>query len=124
MPIPAFPSYLPKVLMTEYGFEPKTNVLRTEIKEGLSVKRRRTTKAPTEVTVTWLFTSDEMALFQRFFDVEAKVGASWFTIPLVNGTGEFTVTARFKEGYSAMTEAKEHAWRVAATLEVLEMQLL
>jgi hypothetical protein len=38
---------------------------------------------------------------------------------VVDGRGEATYKARFREPYEASTEAREHLWSVTATLEVM-----
>lgn len=124
MAIPAFPSTLPSVMMSEYGFKPGNAVARTEMDTGLARQRRRFVSVPTEYSVKWKFTRAQFAIFEKFFEEDIFHGAGWFTIQLVNGVGETTYTARFIEPYSVTTIAKEFMWEVTATIEAVGRPLL
>lgn len=118
MPTPTFPTTLPNVSMTGYGFQPGKSTIRTEMETGLARVRRRFIGAPTEVKVMWKLSREELGIFEKFYEEDAQAGAAWFYINLVNGTGESQYLARFKEEYSAMAAHREHSWEVSATLEV------
>lgn len=121
MPTPVFPSSLPNVVMSNFGFKPTSAVIRTEMESGLARVRRRFISAPTDFAVMWKFTMKQMGVFEKFFDDTLFAGASWFTIKLVNGFGEQEYTARFKEGtYDAKIDTREGHWEVSATLEVVK----
>lgn len=123
MTTPIFPSTLPNVSMERYGFTPVNPNIRTEMEAGLTRVRRRYVSVPTEMTVTWQFSLNELGIFEKFYDQDINNGAAWFYINLVNGMGETTYLARFKEPYSAKTSAREYYWDVSATLETLERPL-
>lgn len=123
MPSINFPSTLPKVKMDEYGFKPGNTNIRTEMEAGLPRVRRRFLSAPTEITVAWEFNRTELGIFEKFYDTDCLSGSAWFNIALVNGVGESTYAARFKEPYAAKTSNREFGWSVTATLEVLTRPL-
>lgn len=124
MPTPIFPSTLPNVSMRSYSFQPVSATIRTEMEVGLARVRRRFVTTPTDFTVKWQFTRAQLAIFEKFFDEDANAGASWFYIKLVNGMGENTYLARFKEEAPMITASgKEHYWDVTAKLETLERPL-
>lgn len=123
MPTINFPSTLPKVKMDEYGFKPGNTNTRTEMEAGLARVRRRFLSAPTEINVAWELTRTELGIFEKFYDTDCLNGSAWFNISLVNGTGESTYAARFKEPYDAKTSNREFGWAVTAKLEVLTRPL-
>ena len=120
MTTPTFPTTLPKPSMSQYSLTPVNNTIRTEMEAGPARTRRRYISVPTDVSVTWTLTRAELASFQTFYREAIYDGAGWFLMPVVMGDGEALRTARFKEPYRAETVANEHAWRVSATLEVME----
>lgn len=119
MSTPNFPPSLPGMLMRNYSLKPLNNVSRTEMESGPARMRRRYISVPTEVSVRWLFSRAELNTFQTFYREQIFDGAAWFNIKVVDGRGEGTFKARFKEPYRAATEAREHLWSVEATLEVM-----
>ncbi len=88
-----WPDRIPLPLRQGYVLEPKPNVIRTEVEVGPDRARRRSTQAPTEVTVVWEFTQWELMLFQGFFKHKAMEGAAWFGIPLLTTLGIATCEA-------------------------------
>lgn len=124
MPTPTFPTTLPNVVMTNYGFKPGNPLVRTEMEAGLARVRRRFVSVPTDFTVQWEFTIGELAIFEKFYEQDLLQGAAWFNIKLVNGVGETIYLARFKEQYSVNTSHREFYWTVSATLEVLNRPLI
>lgn len=123
MPAINFPTTLPNVKMTDYGFKPGNQNVRTDMETGLARVRRRFLSAPTEMSVSWELTLEELGIFEKFYDTDTFGGSAWFNISLVNGVGETTYLARFKEPYDAKASAREYMWSVSATLEVLARPL-
>lgn len=119
MSTPNFPSTLPNVMMSSYSLKPMKNVTRTEMEAGPARTRRRYISVPTEVKAEWRLTLAELQVFQAFYRDEIFDGAAWFNIKAVDGRGEATYKARFREPYEASTEAREHLWSVTAALEVM-----
>ena len=120
MSTPTFPTTLPKPSMSQYSLTPVNNVIRTDMESGPARTRRRYISVPTDVSVTWTLTRVELDAFQTFYREAIYDGAGWFLMPVVMGDGEALRKSRFKEPYRAETVANEHAWRVSATLEVME----
>lgn len=119
MPSINYPSSLPNVKMDAYSFKPGNTNIRTDFEGGLARTRRRFLSAPTDITVEWEFTLNEFGIFERFYDVDCLNGSAWFNINLVNGVGETSYAARFKEPYSVKTLNREFSWGVSGVLEVL-----
>lgn len=120
MAIPVFPESLPGVSLGSYSFTPVTSTIRTDMEAGVARTRRRFVSAPTDYKVVWKFTMSELAIFEEFYKDQLFDGASWFELNLVNGVGQNTVVARFKEPFNAQADAKEFFWLVTATIEAAD----
>lgn len=123
MPTINFPTTLPNVMMSEYGFTPANANIRTEMDNGLAKVRRRFLSAPTEFNVKWELNRTELGIFEKFYQTDTTGGSAWFNISLVNGMGQTTYAARFKEPYKVQTTNREYLWSVSATLETLSRPL-
>ena len=119
MATPVFPATLPGVSMNGMGFKPDTGFIRSEMEAGPARQRQRFASTPTVFTVTWTFTRAQLAIFEKFYQLDLAGGSAWFNIDLVNGVGKTTYVARFKETYSAQTSTREFYWNVTGTLETL-----
>lgn len=121
MTTPLFPATLPAASLGSYSYRPGENLIRTEMENGPAKVRRRFVSVPTDVNVSWKFSREELATFEGFFRNTIYDGAAWFQMKLVNGAGETLCTARFKEPYQAEALSRENAWRITATLEVMNL---
>ena len=114
-----WPTTLPTV-NTNYGLDPVDQTIRTEMESGAARTRRRTTARNDHVTVAWVMTDAQLAIFRAWFDnpSQAAGGASWFTIRLAIGTtGLVSCTARFISGYK-VSHLTNLNWSVSANLEI------
>jgi hypothetical protein len=87
---------------------------------GAARTRRRTFARNDRVTVEWIFTDAEMAVFRAWFDDTsgAAGGGAWFSMSLALGTGGIhTVDTKFFNGYEHNLLAALE-WHVSAQLEV------
>ena len=114
-----FPTTLPGVQMTNYGFKPGNSMIRTEMDTGLARQRRRYVASPTEFMVSWDFDMKQLGIFEKFYQNDCQAGSAWFNINLVNGVGQTSYVARFVEPYNAQTTGREFLWNVKAKLEVI-----
>lgn len=124
MAIPAFPTTIPKVLMSDYSYKGGDGIVRTDMDTGLARQRKRFVGRPTKFNVQWTFSRKELGIFEKFFETDLFGGVGWFTIKLVNGVGETVYTARFVDGYEAKTQANEHIWTVTGVLEAVGRPVL
>jgi len=98
-----YPSTLPLPLKDGYGLKRKSGVKGTEMESGIRRFRQTTRNAPTDVSVTWSFTESEFAIFEGWYQYDAKEGAAEFDIPLLGSQGLTTHRARFKgEAYDVI----------------------
>lgn len=107
-----WPSMLPSASSPSgYGLAPQSKNVRTQMEIGPARVRRRTRSAPVSVDVQFIFTQQEMAIFEAWFEHEIDNGAAWFSAPYFNGSGLTTVEARFVE------EEEPYRARMAGPLE-------
>lgn len=122
-----WPSMLPGASdPSGYGFSPEPANVRTQMDVGPARVRRRTSAPPTSVDVQFIFTEEEMEVFEAWFKYELADGAAWFSAPYYNGTGLNTVEARFmgdEEPYKARTIAPRQ-FSVTARWEVRNAPLM
>ena len=114
-----WPTTLPTV-STNYGIDPVDQTIRTEMESGAPRQRRRTTARNDHVTVAWVMTDAQLAIFRTWFESSSQAagGASWFTIRLAVGTtGLVNCTARFIAGYK-VAHLNDLNWSVSANLEI------
>ena len=92
-----WPTYLPAPTVS--GFESTSDdpLLRTQMESGAPRARVMFTAAPDNVTLHWVFTGVELALFEAWHKLEALNGSAWFSVNLPNGLGMQSVEARFKK---------------------------
>lgn len=123
--LPTWPAMLPDPRASGYGIQPVTPYARTDMDGGAARQRRRFTRVPSHVSVTWRFTHAEHALFEGFLAYEINLGTDWFAVGLLNGMGVNQVQARFMDDppyKSAISDSR--AWfDVTATLEVKALPL-
>lgn len=115
----AWPTSLPKPTLN-YGISPVDQSVRTEMEGGAPRVRRRTAARNDHVSVVWVMTDAQLAIFRSWFDdaSQAAGGASWFTINLAIGTtGLVATTARFVNAYK-ISALEALNWSVSADLEI------
>lgn len=116
---------LPDPRASGYGIQPVTPYARTDMDSGAARQRRRFSRVPSHVSVTWRFTHAEHALFEGFLAYEINLGTDWFAVGLLNGMGVNQVQARFMGDppyKSAISDSR--AWfDVTAKLEVKALPL-
>lgn len=120
----SFPSTLPAPLIDGYGFDPESPLVKTDMDAGPARVRRRFTSRPTQYKAAWIFTQQELATFEAWFDLNAMSGAAWFSTPAWNGKGQVTVTARIPSGTFAVTKRPGLMWGVSASLEIRDRPIM
>ena len=110
-------------MTSPYSYKPGMNVIRTEMDAGPARTRRRFRSVPTDLNVCWIFTLAQLQVFERFYNKDIFDGESYFNLKVVNGMGETTVEARFKEPYDAEAMDKFRLFKISAKLEVRSMPI-
>jgi hypothetical protein len=90
---------------------------------GLARQRRRFTDVPSVISVRWLFTRNQFAVFEAWYKIYAKEGAEFFDIDLLGGIGITTHTARFTRQFDAKL-FNGFFWEVTSQLEIRERPTL
>lgn len=112
----SYPATIPAPSLGGYGIDPVPGVMRSDAPGGLRRQRQRVANPGSRVTVRWVFTEAEFAVFEAWFAHTLNHGAAWFSTSLRNGQGASTVTARFDGVWDAA--ATGVAWVVSAVLRV------
>lgn len=118
-----WPNSLPLPLVEGYALTPQEAVLRTDMESGPARQRRRFRQTPTRITVRWLFSEFEFALFEAWYKYHADEGAQWFQITLLGGLGLLPHQARFTGQFEAGLMPGQ-LWDVKGVLEVRERPTL
>lgn len=116
----SWPTTLPLPTMNGYGIEDKPRIARTDMESGTARQRRTSTQAPSEISVRWVFTLYEYAIFEAWLEHRAQYGAYWFNISYLGGVGLVPCEARFKDGKAPAKFQNGAIVLVTATLEVRE----
>lgn len=112
-----WPTYLPAPLLAGYESTPDEPILRTNMESGAPRARRMFSAIPETITLGWVFTLAEMALFEAWHKLEALDGAAWFSVDLPNGLGMQTVEARFKRPPKKVPRGGMN-WQISAEVAV------
>ena len=96
-----WPTTLPLPSVEGYGLTPQEAVLRTDMESGPARQRRRFRQTPTRITVRWLFSETQFALFEAWYKYHADEGGQWFEITLLGGLGLLPHEARFTRQFEA-----------------------
>lgn len=90
-----WPSTLPQyVLRDSYSRNPGNNLIRTDMEIGPAKVRRRSTSAPTTVSLSFSFDKDELDDFEEFFITTLGYGVLTFNFPDPENEGS-TYEVRF-----------------------------
>ena len=118
-----WPNTLPLPSVEGYGLTPQEAVLRTDMESGPARQRRRFRQTPTRITVRWLFSEFEFALFEAWYKYHADEGGQWFEITLLGGLGLLPHEARFTRQFEAQLRSARR-WDVKGELEIRERPTL
>lgn len=114
--IPAYPTGLPLALRDGYGLDAVNGIQSTPMESGRSRQRLEFTRRPSEITMNFIFSQSEAALFQAW--AEQVVGAGWFTKPIVTPLGWTSERMRFKRTPQGGELVGRYRWRFSAICEV------
>jgi hypothetical protein len=116
-----WPTTLPDISISGYALSPVDQTVRTDMEGGAPRTRRRTTARNDKLTVAWLMTDAQFAIFRAWFENASTGiagGAAWFTFSAAIGTtGVVSLEGRFVGPYKTSLAAAL-IWNVNAELEV------
>ena len=101
-----WPPQLPIPQLAGYGLAPQPAFVRSDMDAGPARQRRRFTQAPTEITLQFHVTREQMAIFEAWYEHRIDSGAAWFDAPMDNGQGITTIEARFVEPWQSQPLGK------------------
>jgi len=116
-------SIFPKPLIQSYRYSNIKNTVSTEMETGLIRKRRRFSTNPVDLSVSFIMTSDIFAVFEGWYQNDAKCGSELVTMPLKNGVGVADTEVRILEPYTASLSS-DHLWSVTMRLRATSFSLL
>jgi hypothetical protein len=115
-----YPSTLPAPLLADYAVEPMDPVLRTTMESGIARRRRRFRAVPHDITASFIFVGNQMAVFLDFYSNTLNGGTATFAMRLDIGNGAQNYTqVSFKEPYKSKKLGPE-LWQVTTKLEVIK----
>lgn len=120
--MPAYPSTLPRPTRQGYGLEPRDCTQRTPMEFGVGRVRRRFTRAPTDILLRWQFTQAEFAQFEAWWTQITLDGSVAIDMPLANGDGVNSLSARFVGAYHATLRGT--GYEVAAKVDTTSLPQL
>jgi len=115
-----YPATLPKPVARGYMLKPVDPSLRTEMDVGAARVRRRTRARNDRLSLTWVLTDAQMAIYRAWFDssAEADGGTAWVALALHIGDGGLSnVEFKFIGPYQASASGGL-IWTVTADVEV------
>ncbi|WP_455275136.1 hypothetical protein [Ralstonia thomasii] len=122
MALVAWPDLLPAPLAGGYSYQPQASFIRTNMDSGLARQRRRFTRIPSTVSVAWVFTQEQLALFEGFVHYDISDGADWFSAKIANGQELQTVKARMTTA-PKVDLIEPGIWHVSVQMETIDMPM-
>ena len=93
-----YPSTLPLPEGSQYEFEFGSQVIRSDMDDGLARQRRRYTSHVDKFAVSVYLDDVQLEEFERFVREDIGGGAAWFMMPLRDGQGVRDMEVRIIEG--------------------------
>lgn len=120
--MPAYPATMPYPTQQGYGLAPQSAVARTDMEAGAGRARRRFRSKPTRITLRWLLTEAQFAVFEAWWSLTTLDGTVWCDMPVLNGGGVTSVSSRFTGPYREALSNILH--EVSAEVEVRSLPQL
>lgn len=93
--------------------------IRSALQPGPWQVRNRSVRPLQSCGLVWMFTDDQMAIFDAIWHHTLSHGAAWISIPIRGESGTVdavSMTCRLAAGYQATLDRGR--WRVSATAEI------
>ncbi|MBR8084566.1 hypothetical protein [Burkholderia vietnamiensis] len=120
MALVAWPDRLPAPMAAGYSYQPQAPFIRTNMDNGLARQRRRFISIPTQVSVTWTLSQEQLALFEAFVHYDLLDGVCWFSAVVFSGMERQNVKARMISAYK-IDNIEPGVWKASVTLETINM---
>lgn len=119
---PVWPAVLPAPRLDNYSYQAVSPFTRSNMDSGSARQRRRFVSTPTQVTVGWRLTTDQLRVFEDFLADDLGGGALWFQLPLAGGAGLQSVRARCIEPPRIASAGAPQIWDISIMLETLALR--
>lgn len=113
-----FPDGLPRPQRDDYQLTQVNNISRTGMESGRSVQRIDFEDVPTLLSMSFVFSHSEAALFDAWVKEVAK--SDWFLFPVYSNLGYDDRVCRFTASPSPQTPVGVTHWRYICNMEIQE----
>lgn len=114
-----FPTQLPRPELQGYGFKPQSTFMRTSVQSGRARSRRVFENAPERTTITWVFNSRELMLFELWYRHAINDGSKPFMCNLKTPLGMRDVEVSVVDIYTK-DAISARDWSVRMECEIKE----
>lgn len=111
-----WPEKLPLPLLSGHSITPGNPLIETKLDSGYSRVRRKHKNVPSTMAAGWLFTSEELSLFNGFLEHALDAGANQFVMPVLLPEGLIDHVVRFKPPLKQEKPLSKKLWRKDAVL--------
>jgi len=115
-----WPSILPNLSYQGYKLQTGSQVIRTDMDNGIARQRRRFTARVDVIDCILEVKGNELDIFEDFIYNDCNGGASWFNAPISDGSGVQTKEVRVMGGNYTFVPLDQFnkVWNVQMKLEV------
>ncbi|KAA0910688.1 hypothetical protein [Pusillimonas sp. ANT_WB101] len=119
-----YPAGLPGPLRAGHTASRVSPFARTNMQSGRARQRRTFTSVPSIDTYNFIFTENQAAAFEKWFEESIKDGTEWFNIQRRTPLGLTMLVCRFVDMYQGPNLFAINRWRISAELEAYERPLM
>jgi len=112
-----YPSTLPLPEGSNYEFSFGSQVIRSDMDDGMARQRSRFSSHVDVMPVTVYYDDEELVEFERFVREDINRGVSWFNMDLRDGEGLRPMEVRIQEGKYSIKKIGLK-WTVTFTLDI------
>lgn len=123
MSLPVFPHQLPRPNLAGYGFKPQNTFMRSSFQSGRARNRRIFENAPEATSLTWVFNSRELMLFELWYRHAINDGTTSFICNLKMPLGMRDVVVSVTDIYTK-DAISARDWSVTMECEISERETL
>ena len=118
MSLPEWPVLLPKPLLSSYAVKKDKALLKSKMQSGY-IRARRIPKNPTSThKVKFLFTTEQLGIFERWVEDAANHGANAFYIDISFPAGLKKVEARLLDDSLDFKPRGNKLWEISTSIEI------
>lgn len=119
-----YPSYMPPVLLSGYGIQTVSPLVRSKQESGRAAQRRGFTSVPVIAKIEMVLNRAQAQAFETFFRWTLNNGAEWFEIKLKTPLDYAQYKSRFTGIYSGPNLLSGSIYKITGELEIYDRQTL